>query len=167
MGTERTGYSPNANNEASQLNTYGEVKFYDNIHNAIKDVVAELKKHSDNNYLRNEFMLINRKIDNSWRCSKKLSKLLHANTSLDEVFDVTCIPILLTYDSSIVKKYSKIRAKYKQEIEKEIRKYYTKFKSCDLPKDLKIHLILLPLKSKNELLQSLNEELKSCQNFST
>lgn len=143
----------------------GEVKFYCDIKKAIYDVVKELEIHSGNGYLRNEFAFISNKIDKSWDHSEDLLKLLDPNTSLDEVFDRTCIPVLLTYDSSTTREYENLKEKYREIIEAEIRKYNDTFLKSNLPKDLKIHLILLPLKSKVELVERLQKRLEAWQSI--
>lgn len=143
----------------------GEVKFYNNINNAIYDVVKELDVHSKTDYLRNEFALISNKIDDSWEHSEKLLKLLDPNTSLDKIFDRTCIPILLTYDSDVINNYENLKKEYQNKIEEEIRKHYDVFLKSKLPKDLRIHLILLPLKSKKTLVDDLQRRLVAWQNI--
>ncbi|MDD3565747.1 MAG: DUF1837 domain-containing protein [Methanothrix sp.] len=143
----------------------GEVKFYTDIKRAIYDIVKELKIHSETDYLRNEFASISNKIDDSWEYAEKLQKLLHPNTSLDAVFDKTCIPVLLTYDSDVIKDYDTLKYQYRHKIQEEIRKHYQVFLKSDLPKDLKIHLFLLPLKSKTELLEKLQTELEAWQSI--
>ena len=50
-------------------------------------------------------------------------------------------------------------------IREEICKYYRKFLKSDLPSDLKIHLFLLPLKSKTELLDTLQKGLEAWQDI--
>ena len=75
----------------------GEVKFYEDGNSAITDVAKELVDHTKTDYLRNEFMLITNKLDPGSPHHKKLSLLLDPNTSLDDVFDAACIPILITY----------------------------------------------------------------------
>jgi hypothetical protein len=141
----------------------GEVKFYNNINSAIRDVIDELKKHTNLGYLRTEFMAITNKVDNSWPHADRLKKLLSANTSMDEVFDVTCIPVLLTYDSDVVKSHTKHSAEYVAEICEELNKFHKKF--CDdLGKfPLTIHLFLIPLKDKAKLVSLLDNQLKIWQ----
>ncbi len=143
----------------------GEVKFYNNINNAIHDVVNELEVHSKTDYLRNEFALISNKIEDSWEHSEKLLKLLDPNTSLDKIFDRTCIPVLLTYDSNVINNYETLKKEYQNKIEEEILKYYDIFLKSNLPKDLRIHLILLPLKSKKTLVDGLQRRLMAWQSI--
>ena len=54
----------------------GEAKFYQDIRSAIRDVAAELRVHTENDYLRQEFALIGNKIDDDWPSSDALRDLL-------------------------------------------------------------------------------------------
>lgn len=140
----------------------GEVKFYKSISKAIADVVEELQQHTGREYLRDEFAAIANKIDPQWPHAERLAKLLHPNTSLDEVFDRVCIPVLLTYDSPVIKKHGKVCDAYKAAFDREIRKHHASFAKKPLP-DVKIHLILFPLLSKTALAAGLDHQLKIVQ----
>jgi hypothetical protein len=142
----------------------GESKFYIDINDAIRDVVKELEEHSKSKYLRTEFALILNKLDPSFEHSEKIQKLLDQNTSLDEIFKRVCIPILLTYESKTIQDYNKLKDTYKQQLEDEIRRHFATFSASTLPEELKIHLILFPLKNKAELNEKLKDRLVACQN---
>lgn len=143
----------------------GEVKFYDNISNAISDVIEELNQHIKTRYVRNEFIAITNKIDTKWPHANILKTLLHPNTSLDDVFSNTCIPVLLTYDSTILAKYNNKCDEYVQEISEEFQRFHKKF--CDKLGEfpLTIHLFLFPLNTKAELINSLESKLKIWQSL--
>ena len=141
----------------------GEAKFYTDVQAAIKAVVAELKTHTETDYLRGEFLLIKGKVDPNWPHAEALNALLSENTSLDEIFDKACIAVLLTYDSECLDKHVKCDASYEAAFEAEIRQHYTTFAEKNLPQKLDIHLFLLPLKTKKELLKSLDGKLKVLQ----
>lgn len=144
----------------------GEVKFYANINDAINDVVNELFEHVKKDYLRNEFIAITNKIDGNWPHAKKLKILLDPNTSLDRVFDRACIPVLLTYDSSVLAKYDSHTEEYIKEITEEFNKLYQSFVNKISDKvPLTIHLFLLPLKTKAELVKCFDDKLKQLQNI--
>ena len=143
----------------------GEVKFYDNISKAISDVVAELNNHSNRDYLRSEFSAITNKIDATWPHATRLEKLLHRNTSLDEIFNATCIPVLLTYNSPTVCCHTDITDKFKIAFEQELLTHRNAFASKFLPGNLKIYLFLFPLKSKEELITAFDDKLKHCQSI--
>lgn len=143
----------------------GEAKFYGSISNAISDVVEELEAHAKRDYIRNEFIAITNKIDDEWPHAEKLKGLLHPNTSLDEVFERMCIPVLLTYDSNVLKIHTKATEEYIEEIGQEFRKVHERFcmRLGNFP--LTVHLFLLPLNTKEDLIKSLNDKLQAWQNI--
>lgn len=143
----------------------GEAKFYTDIGDAINAVVAELQTHTQTNYLRGEFLLIKGKIDPSWPHAGALNTLLSENKSLDEIFARACIAVLLTYDSQCLTQHVKCDAKYAAAFEAEILRHYASFAGKNLPKEVDIHLFLLPLNTKEELLKSLDGKLKALQNI--
>lgn len=141
----------------------GEAKFYTDISRAIYDVVAELQSHLKTDYLRNEFALIVNKIDPKWPHAEVLGKLLQPGVSLDEVFQRVCIPILLTYDSPCVSAHKLCDASYAKTFEHEITTQYMSFAGRILPEEIRIHLFLLPLFQKDELVKVMDEKLKLWQ----
>ena len=141
----------------------GEAKFYMDIKRAVKDVVAELHNHSQREYLRNEFTLITGKIDNNWKHAEKIKQLIHARTNLEDVFNRLCIPVLLTYESDVVKNYQNYKKEFVNLLHAEILSNYTEFKDQVMGMPLNIHLFLLPLLKKTELVNCLNKKLKGLQ----
>ena len=141
----------------------GEAKFYSDIGRAIRDVVEELNDHTERDYLRDEFILISGKIDTDWPHRAELERLLSPNTSLDEVFDVVRMPVLLTYDSDCIAEFDRVSDEYCQAFENEIQQIYDRFSDTALPANISIHLFLLPLKKKLELIAVLNEQLQGWQ----
>ena len=142
----------------------GEVKFYKEINQAINDVVTEIFDHIKRDYLRNEFIAIKNKIDKKWPHAEKLEMLLDPNTSLDAVFNQACIPVLLTYDSSVLAKYEESSAEYLVEITAEFNKLYERFVDKISDKvPLTVHLFLLPLNTKDELTMCFDKKLKQLQ----
>jgi hypothetical protein len=148
---------------ASSLELWlGEVKFYKNVDAAIRDVVKELKEHTNRDYLRGEFYAIKNKIDAEWPHADKLRRLLHQNVSLDEVFHATCIPVLLTYDGDVTQSHTVYCQQYVNALATELRAIHARFAAKALPKT-KIHLFLVPLATKKALMRSLDRKLKSWQ----
>ncbi|MBO4333591.1 MAG: DUF1837 domain-containing protein [Paludibacteraceae bacterium] len=142
----------------------GEVKFYTDINDAINDVVQEIFEHIKSDYLRTEFIAIKNKIDSNWPHADRLKLLLDPNTSLDVVFDKACIPVLLTYDSKVIAKYDRSSEVYFAEITTEFEKLYKIFvEKISNKVPLTIHLFLLPLKTKAELVSCFNQKLKQLQ----
>ena len=103
------------------------------------------------------------KIDPQWPFATQLEDLLEENKSLDEVFQRACIAVLLTYDSDCLGQHISVDSAYEAAFEKEIRKHHATFASKNLPKDIAVHLILLPLNTKANLLAELDTKLKAWQ----
>ena len=138
----------------------GEAKFYKHINAAIRDVVKEIQAHTQTDYLRSEFALITNKIDDSWDHAKALKRLLNPNTSLDDVFQRACIPVLLTYDSPAVASHTLCSNVYAAAFKKEVKDNCQIFAGKNLPAELRIHLFLLPIKAKQQLVATLDSKLK-------
>jgi hypothetical protein len=147
----------------------GEAKFYNKIDRAIRDVVAELQVHLGTDYLRAEFNLITGKIDDSIPHAAMLKKLLSPNTSLDEVFKRACIPVLLTYDSDTVANHKSCTKAYADAFKAELEEKHADFlaalkKKAPLP-GVTIHLFLLPLQEKAQLIAEFDKKLKAWQSL--
>lgn len=141
----------------------GEVKFYNNMSNAIRDVIPELVVHTEKKYLRNEFLFISNKIDPLWEYADKVKKLIDERTSLDKIFQRIRIPVLLTYDSEVVKSFKVMCNDYKNALINELNKHHETFRKKDIPKNVDIVLILLPFEHKKVLVEKLHQKLKVWQ----
>jgi hypothetical protein len=143
----------------------GEVKFYEDGKKAIADVAVELVNHTKIDYLRNEFMLITNKLDSASQYFEALSLLLDPNTSLDNVFDSVCIPILITYESKAIRGSNKHDGAYMSKIIAEVSELQKKFREKVPPGSLpiKLHLFILPLHTKKVFVQALDNLLKEWQ----
>ena len=141
----------------------GEFKFYSDVHAAIHDVIPELITHTSRDYLRAEFTAITNKIDPAWPHAERLKKLLDRNTSLDEVFQAVCIPVLLTYDSAVINDHTAVTSAFLAAFEAEVCKHHENFVKRSLPRGLRIHLFLFPMKRKADLVSAFDERLRACQ----
>lgn len=150
----------------------GEAKFYKKVNAAINDACKEIIDHLETNYLRNEFLLISNKIDSSWPEAESLKALLNGNVSLDLIFKRACIPVLLTYESQVVKNTCEWNDVYKNKIEAEMRVAYEKMRKTISKKyadhyksalPVTIHIILIPLKEKVPLVKAIHKRLKAFQ----
>lgn len=143
----------------------GEVKFYKDVKDAIRDVLPELEQHFDSNYLRNEFILIGNHLDPAWPHGEVLKKLISPQTSLDEIFARVHVPVLVTYDSPTVAKHKSLCAEYLQELTDELNEHWKSFTPSGLPPSVLVHFILVPLGSKEALQLALNDRLKHLQSL--
>jgi hypothetical protein len=141
----------------------GEVKFYQSIDKAIADVTAELGRHLDHDYLKNEFLFVSRKIDDGWPHAATLKRLLDPDTTLDKVFKTVCIPVLLTYNSDATSKFTEMSEQYRAELEAELWRGYQQFYKKNPLTNLRVRLILLPLQDKTALVTELHKILEAMQ----
>lgn len=150
-----------ANSEGNLDLWLGEVKFYKNALKAINDVIPEIKEHFAHDYLRTEFIAITNKLDKESPYCDKLSKLISPDTSLDDIFERICVPVLITFNSKVINKHTKYTTAYKEEMKKEMEKYFKQFEFQfkKLGIDIEVHLFLLPLKTKETFVQMLNKKL--------
>lgn len=141
----------------------GEVKFYTRLSAAMRDVLAELNDHLEIDYLRDEFLWIDHKIGDGTVHAAEVRRLLDDSTSLDEVFKVLHIPILLTYKSKTIGNFSVADEAYEQAIVEELSENFDTFHAKGLPKNIDIHLFLVPLAGKARLLKAFDDRLKALQ----
>ena len=140
----------------------GEVKFYKDAKGAIRNVVKELVVHSQNDFLRNEFLLIAGKIDDRWKHSQSLKSLISKRQSLDAVFKRICLPVLLTYESDVISKHIVDSEDFSIALSQELESLYEHFVEQELP-SLKIHLFLVPIADKDRLVEVLHQKLEGLQ----
>jgi 8-oxo-dGTP pyrophosphatase MutT (NUDIX family) len=139
----------------------GEVKFYQNLSRAIREVVEELRIHLDSHYLRGEFVAILNKLDDSWPHSRRVARMLDENVSLDEIFDRITIPVLLTYDSTAVAANSRVSTEYIEALREEAMHAWRSFASkCASTWNVTLRLILMPLESKDALVDIMHKKLE-------
>lgn len=141
----------------------GEVKFYTLISEAIRSVTSEIVEHIEASKMREEFMCVGKHVDSDWEFAPYVNKLFDRNTSLDTIFKVVCIPVLLTYESDIVKDATTVSNEFLSALKDEFYTIAKDFRSKAPTDRVKILLILLPLKSKEKLVATLNEKLKGWQ----
>lgn len=141
----------------------GEAKFYQNVNSAIKDVIKELHQHTEKNYLKSEFAIIQRKIDGDFPNADKLRLLLDKTTPIDEVFTSLVFPVLLTYDSETVEKHASRTKEYLNDLKIEVLAHHQTFLDENPPEGAVIKLFLVPLERIKVLRQKLDELLKAAQ----
>lgn len=138
----------------------GEVKFYGDASKAMTDVARELREHTDRDWLRSEFLAVANKIEPDWEHADALRELIHRNRSMDEIIDRIRIPVLVTYDSGTVAAAERSTTAYLSTIEEEVREHQRRFARRRLPKEVVIHLLLVPLADKQRLVTALDARLK-------
>jgi hypothetical protein len=144
---------------------FGEAKFYTEVRPAIREVVEELERHLGTAYLRREFALVQSKIDANWPYAAQFRELIAKTRPIDEIFDVLRIPVLLTYDSTAVNAYDEVSPDFVAALEAEAREALDYFleRSASLPDQVRVHLLLVPVKEKAALARHLHGRLQDLQ----
>lgn len=141
----------------------GEVKFYNgNGDRAVADLVREITDHTQREYLKDEFILIGTKLDPNWKHTSKVRQLIGGRTRLDDVFARLCIPALFTYESASVAAHNAHSDAFKQSLESELKHLHSRMAAANLP-TVRIHLFIVPLHKKEDLLRLLHEKLEGMQ----
>jgi hypothetical protein len=142
----------------------GEAKFYADIGDALQAAFQSLSELTSTERLKREFVLVRGLVDDDWPYAAQFKALLDERRSLDEVFDVLRIPVLLTYDSEAVGAAGVVDESYEQALRTEVEGILERFRGSDrLPSDIYIHLILVPLRDKMSFQRALHERLKDLQ----
>ncbi|HEX5308685.1 MAG TPA: DUF1837 domain-containing protein [Solirubrobacteraceae bacterium] len=142
----------------------GEVKFYRSIDKAMTDVAKELRDHFDNDeWLRSEFVAVTRKIDDTWPHAGELRELLHRRRTINDILGRVRVPVLLTYESPCVAKYDECHDMYCADLTAEVADLQQRFAGRNLPADVVIDLLLVPLERKANLVKALEARLKAWQ----
>jgi len=123
-------------------------------------VAAELEAHLEPDYLRDECMLITNRLDDAWPHSEALRRLIREQQTLDRIFHAMRVPVLLTYDSDCVGRHDCEDPPYPDEFASEVRTLCERFAARDLPTKVIVDLILVPLKSKADLVVELDRKLR-------
>lgn len=141
----------------------GEVKFYKDVTGAIRDVLKELDAHLEDDYLREEFMWLGRKVTENTPEIEEVQRLLDDATTLDEIVEVIHVPVLLTYESAAVAAHDRSTDAYVEAFKREVEAHYKAFTSRDKIRRVCIHLCLVPLLKKAALIDDFDTLLKAQQ----
>ena len=142
----------------------GEAKLYTDAGAAIRDVVAEIEQHTEAEYLRQEFAWISNKLSSENPHHDEIAALLDDRTSLDEVFEVLHVPVLITYDSTAIGAHKAVSREFEAAITDEIGKHHSAF--CQrFTGTIRVHVILVPLGAKKLLLDAFDAKLKALQSL--
>ena len=141
----------------------GEAKFYSDYKRAVSDVVAEIHQHLDSGFLRNEFMFVEGKIDDVWELSANFKELVSDRVSLDEIKKRICIPILITYNTDVYDRYTEFSDTFKNDIKNECDVAFNLLEQKCQGLNLKLHIFLVPLADKQELVSFADKKLKGLQ----
>jgi hypothetical protein len=142
----------------------GEAKFYADIGDAIRAALTSLSELTSTDRLKREFVLVSGLVDDDWPHAPAFKALISDRRSLDEVFQVLRIPVLLTYNSDVVDAATAVDVSYERALRAEVENILGRFKEPDrLPADIYVHLILVPLKDKDSFQSAMHSRLRELQ----
>lgn len=140
----------------------GESKLYSSGDQGIADLLADIRKHVNEDYLRKEFALIQHKLHTNVPEIEYWRNLIHPNQLLENVFNGIIIPMACTFTSDIFKKHSDNTKHFLDDFKNECLRLNGKFRK-DIKTSVQIILLLLPVPDKDELNTELDKRLKSMQ----
>jgi hypothetical protein len=141
----------------------GESKLYKSGKDGIDDLVGDIVKHFNADYLRQQFSLITRKLPVDTPEVEYWRALMHKNQKLDVVFSSIVIPMVCTYNSSLFTNHNDETQQYIDDFKKECKALHDEFNRKKPSSNLEIILLLLPVPDKDELNRELDARLKSMQ----
>ncbi|POH62594.1 DUF1837 domain-containing protein [Cryobacterium zongtaii] len=139
----------------------GEAKFYKDLNSAIDEAAKSISDHLTRDFLRREFVAITNKLDSNWPHAVEFADALDEATSLDDIAKTIVIPVLITYESEASAAAVAHDSDYIAAIELEAREAWSRFARKDLGTKLTVtlQLILLPMQSKERLLNLMHQKL--------
>lgn len=141
----------------------GESKLYKSGTDGITDLVGDIVKHFNADYLRQQFNLITRKLPTNAPEIEHWRNLMHKNQKLDVIFSSIVIPMVCTYNSSLFVNHNDETQQYIDEFKKECEALHDEFNKKKPASNLEIVLLLLPVPDKDELNKELDARLKAMQ----
>jgi hypothetical protein len=141
----------------------GESKLYTSGPQGVRALAKDLEKHVTADYLRQEFELSAPKLPVSAPDVEYWRKLMHEHTTLDEILDKVCIPMVCTYTSALYASHLSATAQYVAEFLEECHALKKTFDEYNNATDVDVILILLPVESKQDLVTELDKRLKHMQ----
>lgn len=143
----------------------GESKLYKSGSDGIRDLVEDIKKHVNADYLRREFALISKKLPSSVPDIEYWRTLMDKYQKLDVIFSSIVIPMVCTYNSDLFNNHNDNTTECFNEFEAECLKLHGMFDKLKGTTDVEIILMLLPVPDKDSFNMELDKRLKSMQNI--
>jgi len=141
----------------------GESKLYKLGKDGIDELVNDLIKHVNADFLRREFQLIYKKLPNQIKDVEYWRDLIDKHTKLEQIFNTIVIPMVCTYSSDLFKNHTDATKAFFTDFEKECKDLHAHFISKKIVTNVEVILLLLPVPCKDELNTALHNRLKAFQ----
>ena len=141
----------------------GESKLYKDGIDGVRNLAKDVAKHVTGGFLRREFILIKRRLPQSFPDVDYWRQLMEGSTRLDEVFDQLVVPMVATYNSSLFVGHHKESKQYFDAFSIECQALHSDFFSRLRSSKAEVILFLLPVEDKDRLIEELDKRLKRIQ----
>lgn len=141
----------------------GESKIYKKPSRAVASILKDLQSHFNADFIRQEFMHVENKLDSTWPHSKEFQDLISKDRSLDDVFQSIQMFGLVAYDSVALNKHTASSTQLDADVLAEISPILTKFAIPKNVPKITVNLVFVPLHTKKQLLIEFDKKLKGLQ----
>lgn len=137
----------------------GEAKFHKSFSGALADALKSIKDHFERNYLKDEISILYSNIEANKNSDLTVLKKALRGKSLDDI--QFRVPILLTYDSDVIKNNKSIDKTFKTQLEAELANLNVSIegKKIKLGSNIELFFILFPLHT----VATIKEELEKIE----
>lgn len=141
----------------------GESKLYKSGKTGIRDLLSDINKHVNEDYIRKEFNLISRKLPSVVPEIEYWRTLMDKHQTLDKIFSNIVIPMVCTYNSKLFSDHNDNTTDYFDDFVNECNELFQTFSRSKPVTHVEIILLLLPVPDKDALNAELDKRLKSMQ----
>lgn len=141
----------------------GESKLSANFDTALESLRQDISKHSSDDFLRQEFLFIKRKLDKSFEEYERFLELVSEHKSLDAIAQTLRFIAFATYDCEVTKKHQADTTEFITEIREDLKAKLQRVEKLFGSSKLKFGIILLPLFSRDELRKEFDAKLAAAQ----
>lgn len=138
----------------------GESKFYADGSDAVASAIKSVSEHIEAGFLKREKLLLSPLVPKDLPHSDKIRKILSNQTSIDALFKNAVFPICIACDSDAVKLHKSYTDEYLESVLQELSMLRDKLSASKLPQKIQVHLIYVPLESKERLANAFDRRLK-------
>lgn len=138
----------------------GESKFFKSGTLAIASAIKSVAEHIDAGFLNREKFILGPQVSKTLPHADKIRRILSSQTSLNSLFENAVFPVCIACDSAAVNTHKNHTAEYIDSVYSELTELQTKMQKSGLPNRIKVHLIYVPVESKDRIAKAFDRRLK-------